>query len=74
MELMEMIKLFEAAQKLANFWGVEVTELLAIASINNEEKTKEWNKLATEIIGFYSLSLEERAEKFGLTLTIKENV
>lgn len=54
------IKLLDSAKTLAEFFGVEINKLLAFVVLGNDDKKEEWNKLATEVIEFYKLPLEQR--------------
>ena len=68
MKLNEKLELVNASIKLADFWGIEVKEMLSFTGLIHKEKSKEWNKLATEVLEFRKLPIEKRAKKMGFKI------
>lgn len=67
--IIEKIELMEAVTVVAEFWGVEPSELVSFVASDKPEKTKEWNKIADEVKKFYEMGLEERMAKIGFKLS-----
>ena len=68
MEFKDKLELVEASVKLADFWGVEPAELLALMVFKSKEKVKEWNKITQEVIEFEKMPIKKRVEKLGLKI------
>ena len=71
MNIQEKIELVGASIKVADFWGVEPSNLLAFVSAIDKEKTQEWNKIGHEVIAFGELDIDNKAKALGFEIIIK---
>lgn len=69
--IFEKIELVNNAMALAKFFGVEVNQLLALVSLQ-EDRKDQWNKLVNEVLEFYKLSVPQRMKLYGFS-TVRSN-
>jgi hypothetical protein len=69
MSLSDKIDLTKSVVRLADFWGLEPSDLLSwVSAICKKAKVSEWNKIAKEVEAFGEASFEERAKMLGVKL------
>ena len=73
--IMDKVHLIKSAIEVADFWEVEVSELIGfVCAFVKPEKKEEWNKIAREVQEFSEMSIEDRALKVGFKLSkLKDN-
>ena len=68
MTFSQKVDLIKAACLVADFWGVEPSNLVGFISLGKPENKEEWNKIAVEVQEFAKMDIVERGEKLGIKL------
>lgn len=68
MSLENKIDLIDAAIMVADFWGVEPADLVALVAMSKKDKVEEWNKIAKEVVAFKKAPFKKRAKMLGVRI------
>lgn len=72
MDFNDKLNLITSAIKVADFWGVEVKDLLALQAMLKPKEMEKWNKIAVEVQEFSKMNIVDRGKKLGLDIVMEE--